>query len=219
MRFAPLFGKNSIQYANGTDWENRRRCIYRVFRGDDLLSYFPYFVQIAQVREFFPPFVSPFCFPPCHSLIFPSPPSRVGVQEVEETWAAGGTEEKISLQKTFFYMTMKGIARCIFGKTFDDSTLVNNLTKANMAAWEEMEVRIGVSHTLAYLTLILPLKSIAITSYTFKSHKNAINYILAKFTQRALSIFHGPYTCISCMDFLMSSTSSSFAYTPFSLSP
>ena len=36
-------------------------------------------------------------------------------------------------------------------------------------------------------------QSIAIASYMFKNHKNAINYILAKFTQRALSIFHGPY--------------------------
>jgi len=61
MGFAPLFGKNSIQYANGTDWENCRRCLYGVFKGDDLLSYFPHFVQIAQVREFFPLFSA---FPP-----------------------------------------------------------------------------------------------------------------------------------------------------------
>ena len=164
MAFAPLIGTESIQYANGTDWENRRRCLYGVFKGDDLLSYFPYFVQIAQVRELFPPFVSPFCFPPCSSLIFPSPPSRVGVQEVEEAWAAGGTEEKIPLQKTFFYMTIKGIARCIFGKTFDDQTQVNNLTEAYLAAWEEMEVRIGVWHVYVFTThsssLFLSLLSI-----------------------------------------------------------
>ena len=30
-------------------------------------------------------------------------------------------------------------------------------------------------------------------SYTFCNHKNALNYILVKFTQMTLSIFHGPY--------------------------
>jgi len=79
---------------------------------------------------------------------------------VEETWAAGGTEEKIPLLKTFFFMTIKGIARCIFGKTFDDPALVNNLSKAYLAAWEEMEVRIGVSHTLAYHSYYLIFPSL-----------------------------------------------------------
>ena len=65
----------------------------------------------------------------------------MSVQEVEETWAASGPEEKIPLFKTFFSMTIKGIARCIFGKTFDDPTQVTNLTEAYFGAWMELEVR------------------------------------------------------------------------------
>ena len=49
--FTPLIGESSIQFANGTDWENRRKYLYGVFKGDDLLSYFPYFVKIAQVMD------------------------------------------------------------------------------------------------------------------------------------------------------------------------
>ena len=50
LAFAPLIGDGSIQYSNGTDWEDRRKCLFPVFKGDDLLSYFPHFIQIAQVR-------------------------------------------------------------------------------------------------------------------------------------------------------------------------
>ena len=49
MGFAPLLGKSSVLYANSTDWENRRRCLYGVFKGETLLSYFPYLVKVAQV--------------------------------------------------------------------------------------------------------------------------------------------------------------------------
>ena len=48
--FIPLFGECSIQYANGTDWEDRRKCLYRVFKGESLLSYFRHFIQIAKVN-------------------------------------------------------------------------------------------------------------------------------------------------------------------------
>ena len=48
--FIPLIGENSVQYANGTDWEDRRKCLYQVFKGESLLSYFPHFVQIAKVH-------------------------------------------------------------------------------------------------------------------------------------------------------------------------
>ena len=48
--FAPLIGRNSIQYSAGTDWEDRRRCLYPVFKGETLESYYPHFVNIAQVN-------------------------------------------------------------------------------------------------------------------------------------------------------------------------
>lgn len=48
--FAPLIGRNSIQYSAGSDWEDRRRCLYPVFKGEALESYYPHFVHIAQVR-------------------------------------------------------------------------------------------------------------------------------------------------------------------------
>ena len=52
--FAPLIGLNSIQYAKGEDWEGRRKCLYPVFKGETLESYFPHFVNIAQVKlQFF----------------------------------------------------------------------------------------------------------------------------------------------------------------------
>lgn len=52
--FAPLIGLNSIQYSKGEDWEGRRKCLYPVFKGETLESYFPHFVHIAQVTlQFF----------------------------------------------------------------------------------------------------------------------------------------------------------------------
>ena len=84
---------------------------------------------------------------PTHVVsLSPSPSSCVAVQEVEETWAAGGPEEKIPLFKTFFFMTIKAITRCIFGRAFDDPTQVSKLTEAYFAAWKEMEVRTNVTH-------------------------------------------------------------------------
>ena len=49
--FAPLIGLESIQYSKGEDWEGRRRCLYPVFKGETLESYFPHFVHIAQVSR------------------------------------------------------------------------------------------------------------------------------------------------------------------------
>lgn len=49
--FAPLIGLNSIQYAKREDWEDRRKCLYPVFKGETLESYFPHFVTIAQEVE------------------------------------------------------------------------------------------------------------------------------------------------------------------------
>ena len=50
--FEPLATSSSIQFANGSDWEDRRKCLYSTLKGEDLESYFPFFVQIAQVRHF-----------------------------------------------------------------------------------------------------------------------------------------------------------------------
>ena len=47
--FEPLLGPASIQYANDEDWLQRRKWLYPVLKGEDLKSYFPHFVKIAQV--------------------------------------------------------------------------------------------------------------------------------------------------------------------------
>ena len=60
---------------------------------------------------------------------------------MEEAWSRLGTDEKIPLKKTAFSMTIKGIARSIFGEAFDDQSQVDKLSDAYMGAWEEMEVR------------------------------------------------------------------------------
>ena len=45
----PLIGPASIQYANDEDWLQRRKWLYCTLKGEDLKSYFPHFVKIAQV--------------------------------------------------------------------------------------------------------------------------------------------------------------------------
>ena len=47
--FEPLIGGASIQYANDEDWLQRKKWLYPTLKGEDLKSYFPHFVKIAQV--------------------------------------------------------------------------------------------------------------------------------------------------------------------------
>ena len=61
-------------------------------------------------------------------------------QEVEEAWAVSDTKEHIPLIKSSFSMTIKGIARCIFGKDLTDQDRVNQLTESYMTVWHELEV-------------------------------------------------------------------------------
>ena len=49
--FEPLIGSESIQYANDDEWDMRQKCLYKTLRGEDLKSYFPHFLNIAQVRN------------------------------------------------------------------------------------------------------------------------------------------------------------------------
>ena len=46
----PLFGAASITYANDADWDQRSKCLFHTLKGEDLRSYFPHFVKIAQVN-------------------------------------------------------------------------------------------------------------------------------------------------------------------------
>lgn len=43
----PLIGAASIQYANGADWEQRRKALYPTLRGEDLDTYYPTFLRIV----------------------------------------------------------------------------------------------------------------------------------------------------------------------------
>ncbi|XP_065913881.1 cytochrome P450 20A1-like isoform X2 [Dysidea avara] len=43
----PIITSQSIQFANGQDWEDRRRWLYEAFKGPALESYIPIFVKIA----------------------------------------------------------------------------------------------------------------------------------------------------------------------------
>ena len=45
----PLIGPASIQYANDEDWLQRKKWLYHTLKGEDLKSYLPHFVKIAQV--------------------------------------------------------------------------------------------------------------------------------------------------------------------------
>ena len=47
----PLIGAASIQYANGEDWDQRQKCLYKTLKGEDLKEYFSTFVRIAQVSK------------------------------------------------------------------------------------------------------------------------------------------------------------------------
>lgn len=44
--FEPMIGSNSIQYANGLDWEERRKWLYATLRGKSLEEYIPIFVKV-----------------------------------------------------------------------------------------------------------------------------------------------------------------------------
>ena len=46
--FEPLIG-NSIQYANGQDWEDRRKWLYESLKGSYLESYVSHFVKVNYV--------------------------------------------------------------------------------------------------------------------------------------------------------------------------
>ena len=48
--FEPVIGSNSIQYANGQDWEDRRKWLYESFRGRFLESYVSRFVKVESTR-------------------------------------------------------------------------------------------------------------------------------------------------------------------------
>jgi hypothetical protein len=52
--FEPLIGAANIQYANGEDWDQRQKCLYKTLKGEELKGYFPKFVSIAQVSNQMP---------------------------------------------------------------------------------------------------------------------------------------------------------------------
>ena len=47
--FEPLIGASSIQYANGEDWEDRRKWLYESLRGSCLESYISHFVKVLRL--------------------------------------------------------------------------------------------------------------------------------------------------------------------------
>ena len=44
--FEPMLTSHSIQYANGTDWEERRKFLYPTLRDEFLKEYIPTFIQV-----------------------------------------------------------------------------------------------------------------------------------------------------------------------------
>ena len=44
--FEPMIGSDSIQYANGLDWEERRKTMYPSLRDDALASYLHSYVCV-----------------------------------------------------------------------------------------------------------------------------------------------------------------------------
>ncbi len=44
--FEPLIGESSIQYANGLDWEERRKALYPTLRDECLEGYIPCFIRV-----------------------------------------------------------------------------------------------------------------------------------------------------------------------------
>ena len=49
--FEPLIGSNSIQYANGLDWEERRKWLYPTLRGKSLEDYIPIFIKVHAIQN------------------------------------------------------------------------------------------------------------------------------------------------------------------------
>ena len=45
--FEPLIGASSIEYANGEDWEDRRKWLYESLKGSCLESYISHFVEVV----------------------------------------------------------------------------------------------------------------------------------------------------------------------------
>ena len=44
--FEPVTGPETIGYANGEEWEERRKWVYDPLKGMPLLSYMPTFVEV-----------------------------------------------------------------------------------------------------------------------------------------------------------------------------
>ena len=44
--FEPLIGKSCIQYANGLDWEERRKALYPTLRDECLENYIDCFIKV-----------------------------------------------------------------------------------------------------------------------------------------------------------------------------
>ena len=49
--FEPLIGSDSIQYANGQDWEDRRKWLYESLKGKFLESYVSHFVKVTKTMR------------------------------------------------------------------------------------------------------------------------------------------------------------------------
>ena len=47
--FEPMIGPSSIQYANGLDWEERRKWLYPTLRGKSLEDYIPIFIKVDHI--------------------------------------------------------------------------------------------------------------------------------------------------------------------------
>jgi len=45
--FEPLITADSIQYANGQEWEDRRKWLYESLKGTFLEGYMPIFVKVS----------------------------------------------------------------------------------------------------------------------------------------------------------------------------
>ena len=44
--FEPMIGSHCIQYANGSDWEERRKALYPTLRDEFLEGYLPCFIKV-----------------------------------------------------------------------------------------------------------------------------------------------------------------------------
>jgi len=45
--FEPVTGPETIGYANGEEWEDRRKWVYEPLKGMPLISYMPTFVEVS----------------------------------------------------------------------------------------------------------------------------------------------------------------------------